>query len=669
MHTDKCVTFFSGIHSNKPRIVGSHQDLLETFQGKNVHLPHENKKEAAIFSLCTYGQDKSRNKQNILAVHGIVLDIDDPQGPDDVDKLIHRLNTEGWSYSIYSTYTSNVNAWKLRVIVFLSQPVSPQSFEEKCYAARFAELIDVKIDSCCEQSTQVYFIPSCLPGTENAHFCHSKEGRLLDEAELPALKNINPRNSSSKEDDTQHEEQTIFQEIVDYISDGIEPIYCGGKFWIYGDGVWSAEESDWLQTYAFNIIFNRKIHQHKIKKTISWAKMATFSTSLENPHNIQLANFDGKTVDLKSGEIVENSPNNNLVTMIPHSYDPEATCPLFFNFLQQIFEGDPDTDAKITYLQQWLGYLLMPTSKFQQMLWLVGPGANGKSILTGLIIRMLGKKNISTVPLSKMGDDFTISQLHGKLANVTDEAGADYLIKDQAIKEVVGGSLVNGNIKYENAISFDATTRLIVSTNHLPKTKDASHGYFRRLAILELNRIFTKAEQDPDLLEKLQAEMSGIVRFAIEGAGKLLRDGKFIDLLSSQEALERYKHEANTVRQFVNEALIPCALDHETDKPIKILKIDLYALYREYCRLRGNIPVAEPTFGKRMKELELADMKSSGKTYWLCGLADPSTWLPTGMEIDPVLRSKVVHGKAEHQHPASTQVRKKLVPAVEMFEV
>lgn len=668
-------TFFACKEQNEPSKTLTKAELWERLNQEASHEAYEDKSKAPVFAAATFGPENSRKRDNITGMTGIVLDIDKSMTLDEIQALCDKLNKLGLAYAIYSTYSSEEGAYKLRIIVLLAKPVSAETFEKERFAARLAQLLGVEIDPACERSTQVYFVPSCPPGMQSIHLSVAVEGRPLEASELPALKNAGKKKPTSKlsEDDAKEDPQALAEYIERHFSEDVPFMYSGNAFWVYIYGVRMPLNVKELESYVYNDVFGRSVKLSDVRAAIGVLKVTGYANTLPQPSDVALVNFAGTTVDLRTGAEVENSPEHNLTIMLPHAFDPEAECPRFFAFLEQVFENDPDAAAKITFLQQWMGYMLMPTAKFQKMLWMVGPGANGKSILTALMTAMLGCENVSTVPLATFGSRFSTSDLLGKLANITDEAGADYYLSDGTVKEVVGGSRIRAEHKGQDAFSFDVFARLVVSTNHLPRTKDTSHGYFRRIAILELNRIFDKSEQDPDLLEKLVEEMPGIVRFAMEGAGELLRNGSFVDLPSSDAAIERYMSEANPVRQFVAEALILDAVDPVTQTAIKVRKIDLYALFKVYCQQHGNIAPSDSIFGKRLKELGLSDVKSGGKTYWLCGFADPSGWLRQDTEIDNVLTRKIVNPEnsealPDYVTPLKAVLPRKLISADFEFE-
>jgi hypothetical protein len=84
-------------------------------------------------------------------------------------------------------------------------------------------------------------------------------------------------------------------------------------------------------------------------------------------------------------------------TQIPVVYDPSAKAPLFSKFLQQIFRDDPDRDAKIRSLLELMGYTLMSHARHEKFVMLIGPGANGKSVLLAVLEALCGPDNVAGV--------------------------------------------------------------------------------------------------------------------------------------------------------------------------------------------------------------------------------------------------------------------------------
>ena len=105
---------------------------------------------------------------------------------------------------------------------------------------------------------------------------------------------------------------------------------------------------------------------------------------------------------------------------LPCRFDPAADCPRWLAFLDRNFAGDL---TKIALLMEWFGYLLLPDTRLQRFLLMVGDGSDGKSVVCAVIEALLGILNISSVPLEMFADKFRLAGTLGKLVNLILEIG------------------------------------------------------------------------------------------------------------------------------------------------------------------------------------------------------------------------------------------------------
>ncbi len=115
--------------------------------------------------------------------------------------------------------------------------------------------------------------------------------------------------------------------------------------------------------------------------------------------------------------------------------------------------------------------------------------------------------------------------------------GAQATIADSYLKEIVSGDVIEAERKFRDSFSFWPTVKLVGSTNHLPRLLDLSDGFFRRPMILQFNRQFLDGERDPNLKDKLVAELPGILAWAVQGLKNLRKRGYFVIPKSSIDAL------------------------------------------------------------------------------------------------------------------------------------
>lgn len=289
----------------------------------------------------------------------------------------------------------------------------------------------------------------------------------------------------------------------------------------------------------------------------------------------------------------------------------EATCPRWLQFLDEIFVNDIDKAGKIAFVQEWMGYCLVPDSSQHKFVWMVGAGGNGKSVLLFILTQLVGIANVSHAHIERLDEKYVRAELEGKLVNISSEMSADATIADGYLKAIVAGDIIEAERKYKPSFSFRPYVRLIGSTNGLPRLLDHSEGFARRAIILTFNRIFAEHEQDHDLEQTLLKELSGILTWAVNGLHQLRERGHFEIPQSSAAALAKYRKDSDPVRIFAEECL---ELVDEGGIPPS----EVYQLYREWNGQNGFSPMNKVRFGQRLAEILGEDSKrrSGGKDYW-----------------------------------------------------
>ena len=100
-----------------------------------------------------------------------------------------------------------------------------------------------------------------------------------------------------------------------------------------------------------------------------------------------LLNCQNGLLDLRTAKL---QPHNSkaLVTKITGApYDPEATCPRWLAFLERIFNNDQEM---IAFIQQAMEISLTGNVGEQCLFDLWGDGNNGKSVLAGTLLAVMG---------------------------------------------------------------------------------------------------------------------------------------------------------------------------------------------------------------------------------------------------------------------------------------
>jgi putative DNA primase/helicase len=160
----------------------------------------------------------------------------------------------------------------------------------------------------------------------------------------------------------------------------------------------------------------------------------------------------------------------------------------------------------------------------------------------------------------------------------------------------------------QDFFEFVATHTLFLATNHRPVIRGSDHGIWRRILLWPFNVTLAQAEQDPDLLLKLTAELEGILSWAVKGYRKYIEKG----LSPPNEvrvATADYRCEMDLIMRFINSSC-------EVDPQMRIQSSELYCMYREFCEKTGERPISQTSFSLRVSEHGFEKTKSAGRMVW-----------------------------------------------------
>lgn len=293
---------------------------------------------------------------------------------------------------------------------------------------------------------------------------------------------------------------------------------------------------------------------------------------------------------IESREIHPHDKDHLSTIQIPVKYDERAICPRWIQFLEEVFEGDQE---RISLMQEFMGYSLMRDTRYEKALLMVGEGANGKSTLLGIWEYIIGRDNFCSVTLSNLQNQFHRVELHGKLLNIAAEVRDTTLEQADYFKRIISGDTIDAAHKHKPVFHFQPFTRLVFAMNRMPRIKDTSHGFYRRLLLVPFNRVFAPDEQDRELRRKLIEEADGIFLWALEGLERLYENDAFTEPQAVREALALYKRVNNPVVAFVEDS---CSV-----APDEVTRKDtLYEYYRKYCQAFGFREASKETFFREL---------------------------------------------------------------------
>ncbi len=332
----------------------------------------------------------------------------------------------------------------------------------------------------------------------------------------------------------------------------------------------------------------------------------------------RIINFDNGTAYLyNSGKFVFRESHlkaDAMTSMLPISYKKEAKAPKWKRFLREVLPDETEQDA----LMEFIGYCFYNSHSFQKFLFLLGSGANGKSIVLNVIKKFFGREITSNVDLQQLYSHELIG-IENKYINIGSEINPKGLDKGQIenLKKLTAGEATMLNPK--NATPYDISggeiPKFIFSGNNKPQG-NLDGGLFRRMLLLNFDRVISKEERIQALEDRFEDEMSGIFNMAMDGLKRLLANGDFSTSENMIRNLQEYKEESNPVLAYFNENI---TMDKECMIPRKFL----YAHYKLWTEERGHRTASDRTFFSKIrdinKKIEDARPKFFGEHHELLG--------------------------------------------------
>ncbi|MBR6035927.1 MAG: hypothetical protein IKP41_03080 [Bacteroidaceae bacterium] len=266
----------------------------------------------------------------------------------------------------------------------------------------------------------------------------------------------------------------------------------------------------------------------------------------------------------------DHRPEDLFYYCLSYNYDPNAECPTWQAFLDRVL---PESEAQ-QVLAEYFCYILMKSHRYSKMLWLYGPGQNGKSTVLNILEALIGSANISCISLSQLTKDQKLRHgIEHKMVNISSENGKN--VEPNTLKQLAEGEKVTVEKKYHDARQTDDYGKFVIATNSMPKPEDTI-AFYRRMIIMPFLIVIPEKEKDVHLIDKLKQELAGILNWTVSAFPALLKREDFTESELCKNALHQYKAQANSVQVFVEQM---CEQSTTT-----IRGDELFDAYQNYCR-------------------------------------------------------------------------------------
>lgn len=405
----------------------------------------------------------------------------------------------------------------------------------------------------------------------------------------------------------------LFDKFAVYMKNTAHVVKINGQLHIYKDGIYTNGykeiESDMIQ-YIPNL---KKMQRREV---LDYMELIVEE---KEQSDANLIAFNNGIYDLVTGELKPFSTDIVITNKIPWDYNPDA----YFELADKTLNKLACDDAAIrALLEECIGYCFYRRNELGKAFILTGDKNNGKSTFLDIVKTILGDKNISALDLKELGDRFNTSMMFGKMANIGDDIGDDFLQGSQVsiFKKIVTGNRIKAERKGQDPFEFNPFIKLLFSANDIPRMKDKTGAVLRRLVIIPFNARFSKylpdgVTIDPDfdpfikykLIQKESIEY--LIKLGVEGLKRVITNNEFTKSEKVQGQLDEYEEENNPIIAFIAD----CGVDMIENEPTN----EVYKRYQVFCAENSMQPMSNIVFSKQINkrlDLEISIVKLNGQT-------------------------------------------------------
>lgn len=380
----------------------------------------------------------------------------------------------------------------------------------------------------------------------------------------------------------------LFDKFAVYLSKNDHVIRINGQLHIYEDGIYTCRSS---------VIESRMIkHIPKLSKSQRNEVLAYLNILIRDnlqPVDADKIPFKNGIYDLSTNTLLPFSPEHIITNRINYNYEPGAYSEIMDKTLNKI--ACQDKSIRLL-LEEMIGYCFYRRNELGKAFILTGDNNNGKSTFLDVVKTLFGDENICALDLKELGDRFKTAELFGKLVNIGDDIGDEFIANAAVFKKLTTGDRVNVERKGQDPFEFNNYSKFLFSANNIPRIKDKTGAVSRRLIIIPFNAQFSASDPDfdPFIKYKLRSNesMQYLIKIGLEGLKRVLVNRQFSKSEKVQNALEEYEEINNPVIGFVKEL----GEENIKNEPTK----SVYMKYKEYCIMNNLQAISNIEFSRQI---------------------------------------------------------------------
>jgi putative DNA primase/helicase len=312
--------------------------------------------------------------------------------------------------------------------------------------------------------------------------------------------------------------------------------------------------------------------------------------------DLWLIGTPGGTVDLRTGKLRDSNRQDGITKTTSIAPSDEG-CQRWLQFLSETTGEDGEL---IRFLQQWCGYCLTGLTREHALVFVYGPGGNGKSVFLNVVNAIMKDyartAGMATFTASKFDRHPTeIAMLNGARLVTASETEEGRPWAEARIKQLTGGDPITAHFMRQDDFTFTPQFKLTIVGNHKPVLHNVDDAARRRFNIVPFMR--KPVRPDPDLERKLLLEEAGgILQWMIAGCLDWQLNG-LIRPAAVQAATDAYFSDQDLFGQWIEDCCdVQLGNGRLWDK-----SSDLFDSWTDYAVKAGEPANSKKSFAQEMQ--------------------------------------------------------------------
>lgn len=398
----------------------------------------------------------------------------------------------------------------------------------------------------------------------------------------------------------------LFDKFATFLKNNQHIIKINNQLHLYRNGIYISGESE-----IENAMIQQIPQLNRAKRTEVLAYLNILIRDNTQPEDANLIAFENGLYNIVDDGFIPFTPEHIITNKIMWKYNPDAYSKVADDTLNRLSCNDPQVRA---LLEEAIGYCFYRRNELGRAFILIGDKSNGKSTFLSMVQNLLGEQNIASLDLKELGDRFKTAELFGKLANIGDDIGDEFIANASIFRKLVTGDRVSAERKGRDPFEFNNYSKFLFSANNIPRIKDKTGAVQRRLVIIPFDAKFSADDPnfDPYIKYKLKSPecMEYLIRIALEGLKRVMTNRKFTVSTRVQKEMDEYEENNNPILGFFREC-------EDEDFQIENEPTNkVYKRYQEYCLANSLQPMSNIEFSKQVNRIlnfKIIDRKINGK--------------------------------------------------------